>query len=133
VCAHAVRVAIRRMEGVDSVRVSLNEGFARIAFAAGNRVTVEQVREAIRRNGFSPRESRVRVRGRLVRSGDSLALAVPGTAMRFPLVVPAGLRAELASVADDAHLIVDGTVAEGDRRTGNTAPLRMAQFRIEQR
>ena len=118
---------------MDSVRVSLNEGFARIAFAAGNRVTVEQVREAIRRNGFSPRESRVRVRGRLVRSGDSLALAVPGTAMRFPLVVPAGLRAELASVADDAHLIVDGTVAEGDRRTGNTAPLRMAQFRIEQR
>jgi len=52
-----VRVAVRKLDGVRSVTVSLNDGYADILLTSQNTVTVERIREAIRRNGFSPREA----------------------------------------------------------------------------
>jgi copper chaperone CopZ len=47
-------VAVGKIDGVRDVKVSLNEGRATIQFAAANRVSIEQVRKAIRANGFAP-------------------------------------------------------------------------------
>ena len=52
-----MRVAVRKLDGVRSVTVSLNDGYADILLASQNTVTVERIREAIRRNGFTPREA----------------------------------------------------------------------------
>ena len=67
-----MRVAVRKLDGVRSVTVSLNDGYADILLASQNTVTVERIREAIRRNGFSPREALVRVSGTVVRQGEQL-------------------------------------------------------------
>lgn len=72
-----MRVAVEKIPGVDSVEVSLNEGYADIALAGTNAVTVEQVRSAIRKNGFSPRETRLRVRGTVARRDTTIVLRLP--------------------------------------------------------
>ncbi|MEX0691388.1 MAG: DUF5818 domain-containing protein [Gemmatimonadales bacterium] len=75
-----MRVAVGRLEGVDSARVSLDSGFVDLVLTPGNRVTVATVREAIRHQGFTPELATVRVRGRLVREEGRWYLVVPGGA-----------------------------------------------------
>ncbi len=74
-----MRVAIEKIEGVTSASVSLNEGMTTIQFGASNSVRIEQIREVIRKNGFTPKEAEVRVAGVLIQRGDTLALAIAGT------------------------------------------------------
>jgi len=87
VCAHAVRVAVKKIDGIDSVQVSLNRGVVVIRLKPENRVTLEQLREAIRRNGFTPKEADVRARGTVVQDSGHLALALPGIGAAFRLTV----------------------------------------------
>ena len=80
-----MRVVVGKIEGVQSVKVSLKDGIATIRFAPSNRVAIARIREAIRSNGFAPREAEVTVGGSLTQRGDTLALVVPGTADVFML------------------------------------------------
>ena len=84
-CAHAVRVAVQKLDGVETVVVSLNQGLATVRFKPNNRVTVEQVRAAIRKNGFTPKGAEVRVAGTLDDYQGQLAIALPGTGTSFVL------------------------------------------------
>ena len=65
ICAHAVSVAVKKIDGVESVEVTLNRGHAEIKLKPGNRVRIEQIWEAVRKQGLTPKEARVVVRGRL--------------------------------------------------------------------
>jgi copper chaperone CopZ len=108
-----VRVVVGKIEGVQSVRVSLKEGVATIHFAPTNRVTLSKIREAIRSNGFSAREAEVQVAGSLVQRGDALALVVPGTDEVFFLQdAPgaAGVVAELRRRDPNARVVLTGQV-----------------------
>lgn len=58
------------------MNVSLNDGVADIKLRDGNKVTVEQVREVIRKNGFTPKESTVKVRGKVIERNGKPALEV---------------------------------------------------------
>jgi copper chaperone CopZ len=71
-----VSVAIKKVNGVDSVKVSLNEGVADIKLKDGNKVTIEQIRSIIRKNGFTPKESQARIAGRVVERNGKPALEV---------------------------------------------------------
>ncbi|GIW72789.1 MAG: hypothetical protein KatS3mg102_2331 [Planctomycetota bacterium] len=84
-CAHAVRVAIERLEGVRSVQVHLETGQVRIELAPGNRVTLERVRQLVRESGFSPRQAAVELIGTLRERERGLALAVSGLELVVPL------------------------------------------------
>ena len=93
-----MRVVVGKIDGVQSVKVSLKEGVATIRFAPANRVTIRQIRDAIRSNGFTAREAEVTVAGSLVQRGDTLTLVVPGSNDAFILAdAPArtGMVAEL--------------------------------------
>jgi len=75
-CAHAVRVAIQKIEGVASVDVSLQRGHAQVELKPGNRVRIEQLWEAVRKQGLTPKESRVVVVGKL--AGTTLRVESAG-------------------------------------------------------
>jgi copper chaperone CopZ len=62
-CAFAVRGAIKKFSGVESVDVSLNKGLATVKLKPGNTLKPEEFWEAVRKNGFTPKETRVVVRG----------------------------------------------------------------------
>ena len=71
-------VAVKKVRGVETVDVSLNKGEALIRLKPGNTVTVEQIRQVVIDNGFTPRDSDVEVVGRVVERNGKPALAVPG-------------------------------------------------------
>lgn len=69
-CATGVEQGLRKLHGVTSVRVSLNEGKAVVALAPDSRTTLPQIREVIRHNGFTPKDARATLVGRVMREGD---------------------------------------------------------------
>ena len=78
-CAHAVRVAIRKLPGVESVDVSLERATADVRLLAGNAITLTQLRQIIKNSGFTAKEATVRVVGNLIERGGKPALDVTGT------------------------------------------------------
>lgn len=71
-------VAIQKVEGIEDVKVSLNEGNADIKLKPGNKVALEQVREIVRKNGFTPKEASAKIAGTIIERGGKPALQVSG-------------------------------------------------------
>ena len=62
-CAFAVRGAIKKLSGVEAVEVSLNKGLATVKLQAGNTLKPQDLWQTVRKNGFTPKETSVVVRG----------------------------------------------------------------------
>ena len=77
-CAYAVRGALQKFSGVEKVDVSLNKGLATVTLKPGNTVRLTEVWETVRKNGFTPKETKVVVRGEVV-GGAKTELKVTGT------------------------------------------------------
>lgn len=86
-CAHVVHVALKKVPGVDSVHVNLNAGLASVKLRPANTVTVEQLWEIVKNNGFSPKETRVTVQGELILAQGKPQLKVSGTNKIYDVVV----------------------------------------------
>jgi hypothetical protein len=74
-----VRVAIRKLDGVEFVDVSLERASAVIRLRPENRVTLPPLRQIIKNNGFSAREATIAAVGTLVERGGRPAVSVTGT------------------------------------------------------
>ena len=72
-CSESLGKAFERLHGVKHVNVSMNEGTVALDLADQNRVTLEQVWDAIKRIGFTPGDTKVIVRGAV--KGDSLTIS----------------------------------------------------------
>lgn len=70
---------MRKVDGVESVDVSLERASAAINLRPGNRITLTQLRQIIKNNGFSAKEATVTVVGTLTERGGKPALTVTGT------------------------------------------------------
>ena len=84
-CAHAVRVALKSIPGVQAVDVSLEKGEAVATFAAGNTVRYEQLLRAIEKNGFVVKGSKLVADGRVSSNGGSTEFEVSGSNDHFRL------------------------------------------------
>lgn len=74
-----MRVAVLKLPGVESVDVSLERALAEIRLRAGNTVTLAQIREIVKNNGFTPKAASVTVVGNVTERGGKPALSVTGT------------------------------------------------------
>ena len=70
---------MRKVDGVESVDVSLERAAAAINLRPGNRITLAQLRQIIKNNGFSAKEATVTVVGTLTERGGKPAVTVTGT------------------------------------------------------
>lgn len=77
---------MKKVEGVESVRVSLNRGEALLRLKAGNSVTVERIRQVVIDTGFTPKDSDVEIVGKVVEHSGKAALAVSGPDVVYLLV-----------------------------------------------
>jgi hypothetical protein len=89
-CAHAVRVAISKFEGVEDVDVSLQRGHARVRLKRGNTVELKKVMAAVGHQALEVRHVSI------VASGSAISdskrgwwFAVAGTGERIALRDPA--------------------------------------------
>src|SRR5205085_12060297 len=76
---------MKNVNGVESVDVSLNKGLATMTLKAGNTVTMKQLRDAIGKNGFTTKQSRVTVDGTLTMDGGNVSLKVSGSGEVYQL------------------------------------------------
>ena len=74
-----MRVAVGKLEGVESVDVSLTRASTDIRLRSGNRVRLADLRQIVKDNGFTSKEAIVTVAGTLVERGGRPALQSTGT------------------------------------------------------
>ncbi len=115
-CAHAVRVAVQKLPGVESVDVSLERAIVEIRLRAGNTITLAQLRELVKNNGFTAKDATITVVGTVVERGGKPAIDVTGTNTVMLLAPDAtqpapytGLQAQLRA-APSAPIEVSGAV-----------------------
>jgi len=80
-----VRVALKNINGVEDVNVSLSKGEAVATFARGNNVRYEQLLRAIEKNGFVVKGSKVVADGVVQANGATLELQISGSNQRLRL------------------------------------------------
>ena len=119
-CAFAVRGALKKLPGVESVEVSLNKGVAAVKLKPGNTLKPEEFWEAVRKNGFTPKQTTVLVRGD-VQGGK---LRVTGTNQLFDLAPD--LQNELKALAGKT-ITVQGTLTPG-KDTKTPVPLHVRRI-----
>ena len=76
---------MEKIPGVASVKVSLKDGLATLELKPGNTVSVEQVREAVTKDGFTPKEATVTARAEPVVSVGVLRLRITGLEVTYEL------------------------------------------------
>jgi copper chaperone CopZ len=81
-----VSVALKGVNGVESVEVSLNKGLATVTLKPGNTVTMARLQNAITKNGFTTKQSKVTVIGTLAAADGKLTLRVSGSNESFTLL-----------------------------------------------
>jgi hypothetical protein len=122
-----VRVAVRKIQGVDSVRVSLNQAAATIWLRPQNTVTIGRLREAIRSNGFTPKAAAVRVTGRVVEADSGLGLTFGASGIDLSLAdhpSAPGLLAQLGKAGANV-VVLEGTI--GETKPGEKRPTLQVQ------
>ena len=67
-------VAVKKLEGVETADVSLQNSSAVITLKPNNTITLAQLRSAIRKSGYPTRDAEITARGRLTGAGDTFAL-----------------------------------------------------------
>lgn len=67
-------VAIKKLDGVQSVEVSLEKASADIRLKAGNAITLPQLRRIIRQAGYPTKDAQVDARGTIVERNGQPAL-----------------------------------------------------------
>ena len=76
---------MKKLPAVSSVRVSLNEGLTIVDLKPGNAMTLAELRQIVKNNGFATKEAQVIARG-AASSGQSFV--VSGTSERLMLQSP---------------------------------------------
>jgi len=123
-------VSMKKVESVDSVNVSLNEGLAKVHLKAGNTVRLEHLREVIEKNGFTPRKARVTVLGEVVSVDGILHLKITGLDQRYTLAIDPNARrteAELKKLVGKILLVEGVIVSPKEEKTPQT--LRVTTFK----
>lgn len=106
---------MKKVEGVESVEVSLNRGEALLRLEPGNSVTVERVRQVVIDNGFTPKDADVEIVGKVVERGGKPALAVSGPGVVYLLVdhrTATGKIQKLWQEAREKEVVVRGHLPE---------------------
>jgi hypothetical protein len=107
-----VSVAVKKLDRVQSVHVSLEHGLVAIQLAPGNQLTMATLRKVITSNGFSPKEATVVVDGMITGHTGELSLAVDGTDERFTLANPT----MSADIRQGVHVEVTGRIDSAKER-----------------
>ena len=63
-----------KLPGVESADVSLEQALADITLKPDNRITIPQLRELLKKNGYPTRDAEIEARGRIVERAGKMVL-----------------------------------------------------------
>jgi copper chaperone CopZ len=119
-CAYGLEKQLKKLDGVEAVKIEVDAGEVTLLLAKGFRLTdpkqpdhglVMAVRKAVEAGGFTPRHLRVIVSGNLETKGDTTALVVSGTAERITLDINA-----IEPAPGEGPVRVDGVIGDDVQR-----------------
>ena len=113
-CAHAVRVSLKSVAGVDTVNVSLEKGLASVTLKPGNAATLKQLGDAIAKNGFTMKQSEATIDGQVVQEAGKLKLQITGSNDKLELVSESGTASAAGSLVGKT-VEVTGTIPEAPK------------------
>jgi len=99
------------VNGIESVKVSLEKGLATVKFKPGNSVTLKQLQGAITKNGFTMKESKIVAAGKLLQEGGGTKFQISGSNDVLSLAVE-GTGSTAPSASRSATFLVEGTIPE---------------------
>ncbi len=70
--------ALKAIEGVDSVSVSLAEGWAKIVLKPDNKVMLKQIRESIQGRGFAAEDADLKIDGTVAKQEGKVVFSATG-------------------------------------------------------
>jgi copper chaperone CopZ len=128
-----VSVAVQKLDGVESVEVSLERAVADIRLNPGNAVTIDRLREIVKTNGFAPREAVVTAVGRLLDRGGTPAIELAPATTLLLAADPANA-ATFTELAGRSRSATPGTVevvavVKEGARTSDPAIVRSSKSR----
>jgi hypothetical protein len=106
-------VALQKQRGVEAVEVSLEKAIVDVRLRAGNGITLSQIRDIIKSNGFTSREANLTAVGTIVERGGSLLFEVSGTKIALRVVANAAAPAafeQARGFQDGRSVELTGTV-----------------------
>ncbi len=98
------------MPGVQSATVKLNEGRAVMQLKPGNSLTMAQVRERVRNNGFTPREAAVTAVIEPALDNGRLRLKVSGTADLYDVKTASDDMERLLRAGSGRSFVIEATI-----------------------
>lgn len=114
-CAHAVRVSLKAVAGVDTVDVSLEKGLATVKMKPANTTSLKQLNEAIAKNGFTMKSSTAIVAGTVVTTTNGkTAVQVYGSNDVLNLVPEPNSVVDAASFKGKS-ILVEGMIPEASK------------------
>lgn len=102
------------VNGVASVEVSLDKGLANVKLKPGNSVTLKQLQDAITKNGFTMKESKLIAAGKLFQDGSKMKLQISGSNEVVNLTSDSPTMTA-PNVSDSGTVIVEGIIPEAAR------------------
>ena len=96
-CAYGLERGLNKMDGLQSVKVSLNDGKAYLKLAADNDLTLQKIQKEVKNNGFSARNAVVTLNGELVKKDNEWSISVNGETFKISSDTPDDILAKLKS------------------------------------
>lgn len=73
-CAYGLERGLKKMDGIEKVQVSLNDGKAYLDLTANNSLSLKQIQEKVKVNGFSAKNAEIVIKGTLVEQDGNYAI-----------------------------------------------------------
>jgi copper chaperone CopZ len=106
-CAESAPRNLKKIKGVESASFRTKDSVAVLELKPGNTVTLGEIRDAVKRMGYTPAGAKVTVRGEARKDGAKWILRVAGLDAEYPLDVSAG-----QEIRESDIMIIEGSLAD---------------------
>ena len=106
-CAESAPRNLKKIKGVESASFRTKDSVAVLELKPGNTVTLAEIRDAVKRMGYTPAGAKVTVRGEARKDAGKWILRVAGVDAEYPLDVSAG-----QELRDSGVTVIEGSLAD---------------------
>ena len=106
-CAESAPRNLKKIKGVESASFRTKDSVAVLELKPGNTVALGDIRDAVKRMGYTPAGAKVTVRGEARKDGGKWILRVAGFDAEYPLEISAGQDIRVSGIT-----IIEGSLAD---------------------
>ncbi len=121
-CAESAPRNLKKIKGVDSASFRTSDSVAVLDLKPGNAVPLGDIRDAVKRMGYTPAGAKIAVKGHARLDGGKWILRVTGLDAEYPLLLSED-KAMVETLSKGGDVVVEGSLADP------TAPIKVSAVR----